>query len=181
VQRIWDVCQAYAESHGIIFNCNKTVCITFKAKSATSTGTPLLTLGGQNVKSVNKHKYLGIVFDIELSDDNDIQRQLWYQYCAANKLRVSHLFFYVLNSSIHNIKFSQNQTHWVHKSDLTQMNWHDAISQITQYHRYYHSVVYTAIKIETVLNKVNSDKLQLNFIYYFLNVPQIKCNIITSD
>ena len=34
LQRILDVCQAYAESHGIIFNCNKTVCMTFKAKRA---------------------------------------------------------------------------------------------------------------------------------------------------
>ena len=34
LQRILDVCQAYAESHGIIFNFNKTVCMTFKAKSA---------------------------------------------------------------------------------------------------------------------------------------------------
>ena len=37
LQRILDVCQAYAESHRIIFNCNKTVCMTFKAKSAKST------------------------------------------------------------------------------------------------------------------------------------------------
>ena len=29
LKRILDVCQAYAESHGIIFNCNKTVCMTF--------------------------------------------------------------------------------------------------------------------------------------------------------
>ena len=34
LQRTLDVCQAYAESNGIIFNCNKTVCMTFKAKSA---------------------------------------------------------------------------------------------------------------------------------------------------
>jgi len=34
LQGILDVCQAYAESHGIIVNCNKTVCKTFKAKSA---------------------------------------------------------------------------------------------------------------------------------------------------
>jgi len=87
LQSILDVCQAYAESHGIIFNCSKTVCMTFKAKSAKSTVTPLLTLGGQNVKSVvNHYKYLGIVLDIELSDDKDIKRQLRYQYCAANKL-----------------------------------------------------------------------------------------------
>jgi len=30
LQRILDVCQAYAEWHGIIFNCNKTVCMTFR-------------------------------------------------------------------------------------------------------------------------------------------------------
>jgi len=40
LQRIIDVCQAYAESHGIIFNCKKTVCMTFKAKSAKSSATP---------------------------------------------------------------------------------------------------------------------------------------------
>jgi len=37
------VCQAYAESRGNIFNCSKTVCMTFKTKSAKSTVTPLLT------------------------------------------------------------------------------------------------------------------------------------------
>jgi len=71
-----DVRKAYAESHRIIFNCNKTVCMTFKAKSAKSTLTPLLTLGGQYVKAVNHYKYLGIVLDTELSDVKDIQRQL---------------------------------------------------------------------------------------------------------
>jgi len=89
LQRIVDVCQAYAKSHGIIFNCNKTVCMTFKAKSAKSTVTPLLKVGGQNVKSVDQYKYLGIALDTELSDDKDIQSQLRYQCCAANKLRAS--------------------------------------------------------------------------------------------
>jgi len=68
LQRILDVCQVYAESHGIIFNCNKTVCMTFKAKCAESTDTLLLNLGGQYVKSVDQYKYLGIVLDTELSD-----------------------------------------------------------------------------------------------------------------
>jgi len=86
LQRILDVCQAYAESHGIIFNCNKTVCMTFKAKRAKSTATPVLKLGGQYIKSVDQYKYLGIVLHTELSDDKDIQRQLRYQYCAANNL-----------------------------------------------------------------------------------------------
>jgi len=89
LQNILGVRQAYAESRGIIFNCNKTVRMTFKAKSAKSTVIPLLTLDGQNVKSVKSYKYLGIVLDTELSDDKDIQIQLRYQYCAANKLRAS--------------------------------------------------------------------------------------------
>jgi len=91
LQSIPDVSQAYAESHGIIFNCSKTVCMTFKANSAKrrSTVTPLQTLGGQNVKAVKHDKYLGIVLKTELSDDKNIQRQLRYQYCAANKLRAS--------------------------------------------------------------------------------------------
>ena len=76
LQRILDVCQAYAESHGMILNCNKTVCMTFKAKSAKITATPVLKLGGQYVKSVDQCKYLGILLDTELSDDKDIQRQL---------------------------------------------------------------------------------------------------------
>ena len=102
LQRILDVCQAYVDSHGIIFNCNKTVCMTFKAKSAKTAVTPLLTLDGQYVKSVNQYKYLGIVLDTELSDDKDIQRQLRYQYCAANKLRVS---FSRCSNAVKNVLF----------------------------------------------------------------------------
>ena len=61
LQSILDVCQAYAESHEIIFNCRKTACMTFKAKSAKSTVIPLLKLGVQRVKSVSHCKDLGIV------------------------------------------------------------------------------------------------------------------------
>ena len=50
--------------------------MTFKAKKAKSTATPLLTHGWQTLKSVNHYKYLGAVLDPELSDDKDIQRQL---------------------------------------------------------------------------------------------------------
>jgi len=42
---VLSVCQAYVESHGNIFNYRKTVCMTFKAKSAKSTVTTLLING----------------------------------------------------------------------------------------------------------------------------------------
>jgi len=44
-RELLSVRQAYAESHGNLFNCSKTVCMTFKAKCAKSTVTPLLTHG----------------------------------------------------------------------------------------------------------------------------------------
>jgi len=72
-RELLSVCQAYAESHGNILNCSKTVGMTFKAKSAKSTVTSLLTHGPQTLKSVNHYKYLGAVLDTELSDDKDIQ------------------------------------------------------------------------------------------------------------
>ena len=99
LQRILDVCQAYAELHGIIFNCLKTVCMMFKAES---TATPVWKLGGQYVKSVDQYKYLRIVLDTELSDDKGIQRQLRYQYCAANKLRAS---FSCCSNTVKNLLF----------------------------------------------------------------------------
>jgi len=60
LQSILDVCQADAGLHEIIFNCSKTVCKMFKAKSANSTAIPLLTLDVQKAKSVSCYKYLGI-------------------------------------------------------------------------------------------------------------------------
>jgi len=80
MQSILDVCQAYAGSHEIIFNCSETGCMMFNAKTAKSTVIPLLTLDVLTLKSVSHYKYLGMVLDIELSDDKDIQGQLRYQY-----------------------------------------------------------------------------------------------------
>ena len=82
VASILDVCQAYVELHEIIFNCGKTaVCVTSTAKIAKITVIPLLTLV-VTVKPVSHYKYLGIVLDIELSDDKDTQTTV-----IVNKLR----------------------------------------------------------------------------------------------
>ena len=80
MQSILNVCEAYARSYEIIFNCSEIDCMMFKAKTVKSLVIPLLTLGVLTVKYVSHYKYLGIVLDIELSDDKDIQRQLRYQY-----------------------------------------------------------------------------------------------------
>ena len=60
----------------------------------------LLTLSVLRVKAVSHYKYLGIVLDIELSDDDDIQRQLQYQYYAA--MRAS---FFRCSNAVKNLLF----------------------------------------------------------------------------
>jgi len=94
LQRMPDVCHAYAESHGIIFICNKTVCMT--SKSAKTTATPLLKLGGQYVKSVYQYKYLGIVLNTEFSYDKDIQTTAISILCSK---QAASLFFPLFKGS----------------------------------------------------------------------------------
>jgi len=71
-REILSVCQAYAESHGNIFNYSKTVCMTFMAKSEKAQSLHYWHIGGKNLKSVNQYKCLGAVLDTELPDDKDI-------------------------------------------------------------------------------------------------------------
>ena len=59
MQSILDVCQAYAGSHEIIFNCSETVCMMFKAKAAKSAVIPSLALGVLTVKSISHYKIFG--------------------------------------------------------------------------------------------------------------------------
>jgi len=82
------MCVRFMQNHMELFSTAVKLFVwRLRLKSAKSTVIPLLTLSGQNVKSVNHYKYLGNVLDTELSEDKDSQRQLRYQYCAANKLR----------------------------------------------------------------------------------------------
>jgi len=55
-----------------LFSTATKLLIWRKSKSAKSTATPLLKLGGQYVKSVDQYKYMGIVLDTELTDYKDI-------------------------------------------------------------------------------------------------------------
>ena len=88
LQRILDVCQAGAGLHEIIFNAAKLFvwCLRLRVQKHSH---PVAGTGCTEVKSVSCYKYLGIVLDIELSDDKDIQRQMRYQYEAVNKLQAS--------------------------------------------------------------------------------------------
>jgi len=67
-----------------------------KAKTAKSTVISLLALGVQRVKYVGHYKDLGIVRDIELPDDKDIQTQLQCQNLIFPDVRTQwNMYFFV--------------------------------------------------------------------------------------
>ena len=92
LQSIPDVCQAYAELHGIIFNCRKTICI--RAQKAQSSRCWHWVDKVQNLLSTTNIWGLDWILSSRmtktlsaLSVSSD--RQFRYQYCAANNLRAS--------------------------------------------------------------------------------------------
>ena len=101
--KVYQMCVKLMQNHMKLFSTAKKLFVRrFKAKTTRSTVIPLLTLGVQRVKSVSCYKNVGIVLDIELSDDKEIQRQIRYQYEAVNKLRAS---FSRCSNAVKNVLF----------------------------------------------------------------------------
>ena len=102
LQRIIDVCQSYAFSHNIIFNCQKTQGLSFASSNFKLNIRPNVVLGDFKIRFVNKIKYLGVFLNSKLRDDEDINRQVRYLYGTANKLKIC---FYKCSTKIKNVLF----------------------------------------------------------------------------
>lgn len=74
LQRLLRICETYAESHGLRYNSSKSEFLIFKAGSKTYS-TPPVSLGGIELKKVDKFKYLGHWVTDTLSDNADIERE----------------------------------------------------------------------------------------------------------
>ena len=59
LQRIIDVYQSYASSHNIIFNCQKTLSLSFASSNFKLNIKPNVVLGDFKIRFVNEIKYLG--------------------------------------------------------------------------------------------------------------------------
>ena len=87
LQRIIDVCQDYALTHDILFNCKKTFAVAFTSKKNKLAFQPRLVLKNTKLDFVHDTKYLGVHLNSLLRDDDDINRQVRYMYGTANRLR----------------------------------------------------------------------------------------------
>ena len=86
LQKLITVCEEYGIEHDIIFNSNKSVCMCIAGDKIKLSVLPNIYLNGFVMKYVKKFKYLGVYITEDLSDDNDISRQISSIYTQSNTL-----------------------------------------------------------------------------------------------
>ena len=87
LQDLVDICSSYAVPHNIVFNCKKSVGVLFPSKGFVLSQSPKIVLGNKVINFCDSVTYLGVKISANLSDDEDIFRQVRSSYCAANKLK----------------------------------------------------------------------------------------------
>ena len=83
LQRLLDVCAVYGQTHDILFNDDKTVCMFMAVKSSFYINTPALFLNGRRLTFTVKYKYLGTLITHDGSDEANMSRQRGFFMRAA--------------------------------------------------------------------------------------------------
>ena len=82
LQRLLDICADYGQSHDILFNYGKTVCMYMPANSSFYINTPAVFLNGRRLYFTVKYKYLGTLMTHDGSDEANLSRQRGFFLCA---------------------------------------------------------------------------------------------------
>ena len=77
---IIDVCHSYASPHNIIYNCQKTLGLSFASSNFKLNIKPNVVLGDFKIQFVNEIKYLGVFLNSKLCDDEDKNRHRFVIY-----------------------------------------------------------------------------------------------------
>ena len=75
LQKLLDICHEYGVEHDVIYNPLKSVCIVFKPDRF-SLKCPLVHLGNNVLEYQEKVKYLGVLLNDKLNDNDDVMKQM---------------------------------------------------------------------------------------------------------
>ena len=75
LRRLVNICESYAEDHGLKYNVLKSELMVFKAGSKCFSRVPPVMLCGTPLKRVAKFKYLGHWVSDDLKDNDDVERE----------------------------------------------------------------------------------------------------------
>ena len=74
LQDLLNACYNYAQSHKMLFNCNKSFGMLFAPKNFNLSSSPKLLMDNSEISFVQSVKYLGLHISSDLTDDIDIQK-----------------------------------------------------------------------------------------------------------
>ena len=86
LQKLIGICEQYAKNNEVVYNSKKTVCMVIKSKKLRDVAIPDITLNGINLKWIDFHKYLGFYLRNDMSDCDDIKRQMQAIYSKGNMI-----------------------------------------------------------------------------------------------
>ena len=86
LQKLINVCEEFAFDNDMVFNVKKSCCIAFVPTMYRNINLPKLSLGNNVLRWETKHKYLGVIVSSDLTDDDDIERQIQAIYIRGNML-----------------------------------------------------------------------------------------------
>ena len=72
LQSLIDICSRYAARYELAFNVKKTKVMCFNPKKLSTIHVPNFILNGKILDIVTTQKYLGVVINDQLTDDDDM-------------------------------------------------------------------------------------------------------------
>ena len=79
-------CETFVNSHSMIYNVKKSVCMCVKPKWLNNMTVPSITLNGRILEYSSVQKYLGVLINSNFNDNDDQKRQLKSIYSSGNIL-----------------------------------------------------------------------------------------------
>ncbi|MCP3883797.1 MAG: hypothetical protein GY701_36125, partial [Sulfitobacter sp.] len=84
LQKLLNICEAYAKDVELSYNTKKTVCMSILPKWLKSNNLLQFVLNGNTLSFTNEHKYLGVYLRDDCMDGSDIQQQVRSIYARGN-------------------------------------------------------------------------------------------------
>ena len=86
LNKLLQICEKFGIDNDVLFNSSKSAIMLFKSRFMNNFNRPNFTLNNNVIEYVESFKYLGHVINSDLSDKQDIQRQIAKLYAQGNSL-----------------------------------------------------------------------------------------------
>ena len=95
-------CEEFSISHDVVYNSKKSSVLVCRNKAMAHADPPVFTVNGSIIGESDKLKYLGHIICNDMSDDDDMMRQIRQLYAQGNVLSRR---FHMCSPEVKNVLF----------------------------------------------------------------------------